>query len=216
MGSPSLETLRRQLREKFPQAHGWRGPAGPAAAAGDSAGGVAGRDGFAAGTLCEVVAGGPVSGLGLWLAGLLEETRADAAHPEWVLIDGTDAFDPASYPAAACARVLWVRCRSAAEVLKAADLLVRDGNVPWLLVDTTGMAGPARMFPAAGWWRLRQLVEVHGSRLVVLAERSLVPCAHHRWRLTAELSLKDWDCPRVELRRRLRMTRAVLTEAGVR
>ena len=35
-------------------------------------------------------------------------------------------------------RLLWVRCRGAAEAMKAADLILRDGNLPLVLLDLAG------------------------------------------------------------------------------
>ncbi len=162
---------------------------------------------FPAGAISEVVSAGPVSGVGLVVAGLLGDSEEGSPHPELVLIDGADSFDPASFTAAACSRVLWVRCQAALEMLKTADLLARDGNVPFLLLDATGLARKELLaFPASSWWRLRQTVEGNGGRLVVITAFPIVPCAARRWQLTAELSLRDFDCPRAELRQRLRVT----------
>ena len=48
-------------------------------------------------------------------------------------------------------KLLWVRCGSAIEVLKSADLLVRDGNVPFVLLDAIGTA--RRDLAALPAWR---------------------------------------------------------------
>ncbi len=162
---------------------------------------------FPAGAISEVVSAGPVSGVGLVVAGLLGDSDECSPYPELVLIDGADSFDPASFSAAACSRVLWVRCRAAMEMLKTADLLARDGNVPLLLFDATGLARKeVQAFPASSWWRLRQTVEGNGGRLVVITAFAMVPCAARRWQLAADLSLRDFDCARAELRQRLRIT----------
>jgi hypothetical protein len=127
---------------------------------------------------------------------------SDSPHLVW--IDGADGFDPASFDAAACSRLLWVRCRAVAEMFRAADLLARDGNAPFLLIDATGL--PRRelsAFPASAWWRLKQAVEGNGTRLVVLSSAAMVPCAARRWQLSADFSLEDFDRPAADLLGRL-------------
>lgn len=200
MASPAIEILRQQLRDKFPQAHGVRAEAEPVVPAGEPFRAAA----FPLGAISEVVPAGPVAGLALLVAGLLGEPEETCPHPELVLVDGADGFDPASFSGRACSKLLWVRCRSALEMIKAADLLVHDGNVPFVLLDSTGL--PRRelaALPASAWWRLKLAVESGGGRLVVLASLPLVPCASLRLSLSAGLSLQDFDRPRGELLERL-------------
>jgi len=194
-----VETLRQQLRDKFPQAHAAR----PEFAA--APGLPLTVEAFPAGAVSEVTAAGTGTGLLLLLAGLLGEPDEVSAHPELVLVDGADGFDPASFSGKACSRVLWVRCQSAISMLKAADWLVRDGNVPVVLLDSTGLVHrELAALPAAAWWRLKQGAEHSGCRLLVLAPFPVVPSASMRWSLSANLSLADFDCPRDALLQRLR------------
>src|SRR5881398_2912946 len=44
------------------------------------------------------------------------------------LIDGRDSFDPCALDHSSLRHLLWVRCTKALEAIKAADLLLRDGN----------------------------------------------------------------------------------------
>ncbi len=160
---------------------------------------------FPAGALSEIVCAG--RGLGLWVSGLLGNPEQASPHPELILIDGSDGFDPASFDGKACSRLLWVRCRSAAESLKAADLLARDGNVPFLLLDASGLPRKdLQACPPSAWWRLKHVVEGNGSRLVVMAAFPIVPCAARRLRLSADLTLADFDLTNDEIRRRLRVS----------
>lgn len=200
MQSFSIDDLRQQLREKFPQAHGLR-PEVPVSGEPVS---LLAPGAFSIGAISEVVSSGPVSGLGLLVAGLLGEPGQGSSHPDLVLIDGSDSFDPDSFAAAACSRLLWVRCKAASEMLKAADLLARDGNVPFLLLDTTGLPRKdMQAFPASAWWRLKQTIEGNGGRMVVFTSFPIVPCAKQRWLLSADLSLGDFDRPQQELLDRL-------------
>jgi hypothetical protein len=102
---------------------------------------------------------------------------ADRTSPI-ALIDGRDSFDPASYGSAACSRLLWVRCHHAAESLRCADLLLRDGNLPLLTLDL--QLTPLRELqdiPASSWYRLRNLARQSDATLLAFTPRHLIPCA---------------------------------------
>ncbi|MCX6874321.1 MAG: hypothetical protein NTW21_11015 [Verrucomicrobia bacterium] len=208
-----VEILRQQLREKFPQAHGVRAALEVAEVA-EVAGQPITAETFPVGAISEVLPAGAGAGVLLLLAGLLGEPDEVSPHPELVVVDGADGFDPASYPGKACSRVLWVRCNAAMDMLKAADLLVRDGNVPLVLLDATGLARrDLAALPTSAWWRLKQATEHSGCRLVVLAPFPLVASASLRLTLSAELVLGDFDCPRHELLQRLRTVPQRLRQA---
>jgi hypothetical protein len=160
---------------------------------------------FPAGAISEVVAAGPGAGLALVIAELLGEPTEVCPHPEMALVDGADGFDPASFSAPACARLLWVRCHSALEMVKAAELLVRDGNLPLVLLDATGLDRRELLaLPVSVWWRLKQGAEQGGCRLVVLVQQRLVAAARIRLSWSAELELVDFDERREDLWFRLR------------
>lgn len=202
MASSTVEILRQQLRDKFPQAHAVRVDPEPIVPQGKPLR----AEAFPVGAISEVVPAGPVSGLTLLIAGLLGDPEETSPHPELVLVDGADSFDPGSFSGPACSKLLWVRCRSAVEMIKAADLLVHDGNVPFVLLDATGLVRrDLSALPASAWWRLKQCVERTGGRLVVMASFPLVPCAALRLSLSAGLSLRDFDSPRDELLDRLQV-----------
>lgn len=201
MGSSAAEIMRQQLREKFPQAHGVHPDPTPLAEPGKPFS----RESFPAGGLSEVVPSGPVAGIQLLVAGLLGETEDEGSHPEMVLVDGADSFDPASFPGAVCSKLLWVRCSSALEMIKAADLLIHDGNVPFVLLDATGMVRlDLATIPASAWWRMKQTAERNGGRVVVLSPFPFVPCARVRLHVSADLSLSDFDLPREQVIERLK------------
>ena len=76
------------------------------------------------GALAELVGRRGAAGLAVSAA------LAEAARRERViaLVDAGDAFDPQDAGVERCRKLLWVRCRSLAEAVKAGDLLARDGN----------------------------------------------------------------------------------------
>lgn len=210
MPPSALEILRHQLREKFPQAHAVRsGESTPISTERPFR-----ADEFPTGKISELIPAGPSAGLILLFAGLLGDPPDSSPHPELVLVDGADAFDPESFTGAACSRMLWVRCSSALEMLRAADLLVHDGNIPLVVLDATGLARrELEALPASVWWRLNQTVERNGGRLVVMTPFRLVPCASLRLSLSAGLSLSDFDDSRDELVHRLHATPSRLRHA---
>jgi hypothetical protein len=202
MASSVLQDLRRQLREKFPQAHGL---AVLPKASGEVAEKPFGVDSFPVGTISEIVPSSTDGGaISPWIAGLLAEPAGAAAFPRFVLVDGGDGFDPESHTAAACAALLWVRCRKLPEVIKAADLIVRDGNISFVMLDLCSLpAASLRTIPTSAWWRLKQLCETGACRLVVLCPVPLVPCASLRLELSVHLTLEDFERPRQEILQRL-------------
>src|SRR5215831_3659555 len=56
-------------------------------------------------------------------------------HYFLALIDGRDSFDPCGLDNVRLQHLLWVRCSKASEGVKAADLLLRDGNFSLVIVD---------------------------------------------------------------------------------
>lgn len=213
MSADTVEMLRKQLREKFPQAHGmWLDEGREKEVVGMRL--VEAE--FPAGEITELVPeGGVASGMSLVVAGLLGEGDEVAPYPEMVLVDGADGFDPGSFGGVACSKLLWVRCRSALEMLKAADLVVRDGNVPFVLLDAVGVdRRELRELPGSGWWRLKQLAEGNGCRLVVMSPMPMVPCAKLRLTVAAGVALEDFERERREVLGRVELKRGGLRSVG--
>ncbi|MEM6910889.1 MAG: hypothetical protein AAF555_04835 [Verrucomicrobiota bacterium] len=151
---------------------------------------------FPRGEVTELVAEGPGSGIALVVADLLRRGEEVGISPEvpLALIDGTDSFDPESYGAASCDRVLWVRCREVGETLRAADLLLRDGNLPLVVLDIAGNDREAlRGVAASSWHRLRILAQTSGVALVVLSSEAVVAGARQRRVLPDCFTLEDLD-----------------------
>ncbi len=91
------------------------------------------------------------------------------------LVDCGKTFDPGSYDAAAFARLLTVFCETAEQSVKVTDLLLRDGNLPLVLLDLQTM--PLRSLgriPSNTWHRFQRLVERSGTALVVLTPQPIV------------------------------------------
>ncbi len=160
--------------------------------------------GLQKGSINEVVAEGPGAGAGLLLDQLLAGGPGQGQGNGYVaLIDGSDSFDPRSAGVApgGLRRLLWLRCqRGAAEALKAADWLLRDGNLSLVVLDLH--LNPGREFrrvPGSTWHRLRLQAETTGAVLLALTPEKLLSCAQTRLRLSERFSLAAFDTPRERL-----------------
>jgi hypothetical protein len=114
------------------------------------------------------------------------------------LLDGSDSFDLESVSPAALARLLWVRCRNATEAVKAADLVLRDGNLPLVVLNLRSCTDVGRI-PSQAWYRLQRIVEQSGCTLVVLTPRPSVTSARVRLTLHRRFSMDDLDRELTEL-----------------
>jgi hypothetical protein len=131
-------------------------------------------------SLTEIVsAPGLGPGGGLLLVALLHAVLQKGQRV--ILIDGKSAFAPKSLPPADLKRLLWIRCHVAWEAIKAADLAVRDGNVPLvLLLLTLNAAGELRRLPASAWHRLQMLAEKSAVTLLAFTPEAQIGCARLR------------------------------------
>jgi hypothetical protein len=94
------------------------------------------------------------------------------------LIDGSDSFDPSSSDSSALRHLLWVRCRKAFDAIKAADLLLRDGNFPLVIVDLVlNPIEELRKIPQTSWYRLQRLVEAVPTACLVINRPGIVSSA---------------------------------------
>ena len=94
------------------------------------------------------------------------------------LIDGRDSFDPCGLNNASLRHLLWVRCSKTSEAIKAADLLLRDGNFPLVIVDLVlNGREELRKIPQTTWYRLQRLVEVVPTACLVLTRYEMVSSA---------------------------------------
>ena len=95
-----------------------------------------------------------------------------------VLIDGSDSFDPGSSDNSALRHLLWIRCRKAFDAVKAADLLLRDGNFPLVIVDLVlNPAEELRKIPQTSWYRLQRLAEAVPTACLIINRQSMVSSA---------------------------------------
>lgn len=152
--------------------------------------------GLAQGAITEIISPHFSAGSASLVTGLIvsarDRTLTALPYPV-ALIDGRDSFDPCPTHKSRCRsfdHLLWIRCRQAIEAIKAADLLLRDGNFPLVILDLIlNATDELRKIPQSSWYRLQRLVEPISTAVLVLSRRSMVASAQlkltlaHVWRL---------------------------------
>ena len=120
--------------------------------------------GLPKGAITELVRDDKKAGSGLVVCSILRQ-----AKDQWVgLIDGRDSFDLTSLDFKP-SRLLWLRCQEASAALKTTDLLLRDGNLPLVLLDLALNPLPQlRKTPSTVWYRLQRLIEHKSTALLVI------------------------------------------------
>lgn len=181
--------LRRLLAERFGAAVRLR----PAAAREGQSTGLPGLDsllggGWPRGEVSELVGEGMGSGSAQVLHAWIRQTAAEAQF--LALADGADSLEVDALEPAVLARILWVRCRGAEEALKAADILLRDRNLPRVVVDLKLCPLPElRRISSSLWHRFHRLTEQHGTTALIITPQPLVSGAACRVRVSRRLDL---------------------------
>src|SRR6266700_1266653 len=169
----SVLDLRKLLTERFPHA--------PAAAATQLVTGLAFLDeaiggGLPKGAITELISPEVSAGSASLIHALLETAQRDCYF--LALIDGRDSFDPQPLGNACLGHLLWMRCTKALEAIKAADLLLRDGNFPLVIVDLVlNPREELRKIPQTNWYRLQRLVESAPTACLVMTRQGMVSSA---------------------------------------
>ena len=134
------------------------------------------------------------------------------------LIDGRDSFDPSASGelAKACLQhLLWVRCIKALDAIKAADLLLRDGNFPLVIVDLVlNPAADLSKIPQTSWYRLQRLVESAPTACLVMTRQGMVSSAQLKIVLENSWTLETFEDERAISRLSIRVQRSHLHRQG--
>lgn len=116
------------------------------------------------------------------------------------LINGADGFDPQPLNPAILAHLLWVRCRDTAQFLKAADLILRDGNLPILLLNLRGNSrAELKKIPNTTWYRLQRIAGQSAVACLIATPGFIVSSAHYRIQIQSPFRVTDLDRPTDEL-----------------
>src|SRR5213596_3507192 len=190
--SGKIVDLRKLLAERFPQ------PPFPAAtrlATGLSFVDQAIGGGLPRGAITELISPQISAGSASFIQALLQAAHRDRYF--LALIDGRDSFDPSALAELGKVRLrnlLWVRCSKALKALKAADLLLRDGNFPLVIVDLVlNPREELRKIPQTNWYRLQRLVESAPTACLVLTRLGTVSSAQLKIVLENSWTLESFE-----------------------
>lgn len=186
-----MEALRTLVAEKFPQSpRRFEGRLRIGCEAFDQKGG------FLRGAVTEVC--GSNAGGSLLLAAV-----GDAAVREGFfvgLVDAANSFEPSDWTDEQLRRILWVMCGAAAPAIRAADILLRDGNLPVVILDLQMLPRPQLWrIPASTWHRFQRIIEPGATVLVVLTPQPMVEGVATRIAIGTNLTLNAMDLPRPAL-----------------
>ncbi len=156
--------------------------------------------------ITELSSPNPSGGSAFLIHALLHRAHRDSFFV--ALVDGTDSFSPPPAGPAALRNLLWVRCRHAAQAVPAADLLLRDGNFPLVILDLVLNASEElRKIPQTNWYRLQRLVEAAPTAFLVLTRRSIISSAQLKLSLENAWRLADLEEPDLSARLKIRIER---------
>ena len=194
MPSPKVIQLRQSLSERFPglrmqlEDHAefpWQDAPSSGSQIDDLL-----QNRMARGALNEIVAGPETSGSATLVREIIH--RAVAGGRIAGLVDGGDSFEVTQMADADLPHLLWVRCSDAEQAVKAADLLLRDGNLPLVIVDLKfNPENQLRGIGATTWYRLQRLVETTSAVCVIVTPRACVAPARVRITLHSRFSPED-------------------------
>jgi hypothetical protein len=201
--------LRKLLAERFPHA--------PVAAATQLITGLAFLDeaidgGLPKGAITELISPRISAGSASLIHALLQVAQRDRFF--LALIDGRDSFDPSASGGlgnAGLHHLLWVRCTNALDAIKAADLLLRDGNFPLVIVDLVlNLPEELRKIPQTSWYRLQRLVEPAPTACLVMTRQGMVSSAQLKIVLENSWRLESFEDENAISRLQIRVQRSHL------
>jgi hypothetical protein len=128
---------------------------------------------------------------------LHEIIEAMHEHSQCVaLIDGQNSFEPSTdYPL-----LLWIRCQNAVQALKATDLVLRDSNLPFSILDFKQNSDTElKKIPGTVWYRFQRIIEENKSTLLAITRSPVVSSAQISIMLTHHLIIDDMTSLRSEI-----------------
>ncbi|HEX4630765.1 MAG TPA: hypothetical protein VH188_07340 [Chthoniobacterales bacterium] len=164
------------------------------------------RGGLPKSAITELTSPNLSAGSALLTHTLLQEAQRRAFF--LALVDGRDSFDPQTAGSSVLRNLLWIRCGGAADAVKAADFLLRDGNFPLVVLDLVlNPPEELRRIPQSNWYRLQRLVEAAPTAFLVLTRQSMISSAQLKLSLDNAWRLSDLEQAEPTTRLRIRVNR---------
>jgi hypothetical protein len=131
---------------------------------------------------------------------MLLSAVADAAVRESFflgLVDAANSFEPSDWRDEHLRRILWVMCGGAGPAIRAADILLRDGNLPVVILDLQMLpALQLRRIPVSTWHRFQRVIEPTDTVLTILTPQPVVEGVAARMAIRTDLTLEAMHLPR--------------------
>ncbi|MCC5835709.1 MAG: hypothetical protein JJU20_13325 [Opitutales bacterium] len=160
--------------------------------------------GLPLGALTEVVQAPECIGSGLLTEALMRVAQRKQGYLS--LIDGHNRFDPESVDPALHPHLLWVRCKQPEQALEAADILLRDSNFHFHVMDLQGApVHQLKRLPSHVWYRFQRLLRQNGSVLLCITPQGFIPSAQLRLQCSHLADIEQLDQPRARLVTDLRL-----------
>lgn len=154
--------------------------------------------GLGRGRLVEVLVPGPSRGGGLFLAALLAQARREGRYA--ALLDVGGGFAAEDHPARDLESLLWAGCDSVEQAVAAFDVVARDENFHWIVLDGREAAPEDwRRVRAALWRRLARHLRERGAVGVLMARGAVTTAAKDRHELVSRLDLASLHEERARL-----------------
>lgn len=208
--SPKIIDLRNLLAERFPH------PSSPTASrlsTGLHCLEEPIRGGLPRGAITELISPRTSAGSASLIHALVHCAYRD--HYFVAVIDGRDSFDPCGLENLWLQHLLWIRCTKAQEAVKAADLLLRDGNFPLVILDLVLNApDELRKIPQTNWYRLQRLVEGVPTACLVLTRHEMVSSAQLKLVLENSWDIQTFETEEALSRLRIVVKRSHLPDLG--
>jgi recA bacterial DNA recombination protein len=189
--SPKIIELRKILAERYPQQTGIYSLCNPTGWSPlDSLLG----GGLPKGAITQLLIPNISSGGAIVLHEIIEAMQDASRYV--ALIDGKDCFEPfADLPL-----LLWIRCHNTAQALKAADLILRDGNLSLTILDLKQNSDrELRKIPGSIWYRFQRITEENKTSLLTITRHPIVSGAHLTISMTHQLYIDDLSSQRREI-----------------
>jgi hypothetical protein len=189
--SPKIIELRKILAERYPQQMGARSLCIPTgwAPLDTLLGG-----GLPKGAITQLLIPNISAGGAIVLHEIIEAMQDLSQYV--ALIDSIDCFEPvADHPL-----LLWIRCHNLLQALKATDLILRDGNLPLIILDFKENPNKElRKIPGSTWYRFQRIIEENKSTMLTITRYPIVSSAQITISTMHRLCMDDLSRQRTDL-----------------
>lgn len=163
------------------------------------------QGGLPKGAITEAVCPQSTAGSAMLLQALFRQVQATRQFAG--LIDGSSSFDAAPFEQGTLSRLLWLRCSNTDQAMKAVDILLRDRNLPLLVLDLKlNSTAELRKISGTVWYRLQRIVQQTSTAFFVITPWPMIGSAEVRLTLGGHFNLDSLDSasplePQLELSR---------------